>query len=477
MLFDKVLSDSQVEQVREATEEVLESVGVRVEHDEASGLLRQAGASVDESSGIVRIPRALLRELVGRAPGEFVVRGLDGVERKLGGTEPWGHAIVTDPWIVDYETGEPRRPRLDDVRRNTIIGQQLDHVTAMSCMDFPVTDVKGPHSNLYALQEHLLHHVKHNFVYATSVDSLRLWLDIGRILTRGGELRGSRLFSVAVASLSPLAVMGPNVELMKIACEYDFPIIPTVCPTAGMTGPFSLAGTLVQGNAEIVFMLALTQLFRPGQPFLYAFGPGVGNLQNAGCMYYTMDKVLWKIAHVQLAKSYGLPVAAECGGSMVHRFDQQSGAEGMLFMLAAVASDANLLAGFGSTYNAVGHSTEMMLIQSEYFRAARALARGICTDAERLGVEAIRQVQPGGQFLTDDLTLAFMRGGEFFESELFDHTVELRRAPSLLERAHERATEMVDSFAAPVPEDVKEDLQRFFHDRKATAQSLCGGNL
>ena len=43
-------------------------------------------------------------------------------------------------------------------------------------------------------------------------------------------------------------------------------------------------------------------------------------------MYYTMDKVLWKIAHVQLAKFYGLPAAAECGGSMVHRFDQQSGA-------------------------------------------------------------------------------------------------------------------------------------------------------
>jgi trimethylamine---corrinoid protein Co-methyltransferase len=462
MLFGKVLSETQIEQIRNATEDVLETVGMKVEHDEALGLLRRAGASVDEPSGIVRMPCALLRELIGRAPSELVVRGLDGVERTLGGAEQWGHAIVTDPWIVDYETQEPRRPGLDDVRRNTIIGQQLDHVAAMSCMDFPVAEVTGPDSNLHALQEHLLHHGKHNFIYATSVDSLRLWLDIGRILTRGGELRGSRLFSVAVASLSPLAIMGANVELMKIACDYDFPIIPTVCPTAGMTGPFTLAGTLVQGNAEILFMLALSQLFRPGQPFLYAFGPGVGNLQNAGCMYYTMDKVLWKAAHVQLAKSYGLPVAAECGGSMVHRFDQQSGAEGMLFMLAAVASGANLLAGFGSTYNAVGHSTEMMLVQSEYFDVARTLARGIRTDVERLGVEAIRQAQPGGQFLTDDLTLAFMRGGEFSESGLFDHSGELRQGPSLLERAHQRVTEIVQDFTSPVPEDVKEDLQRFF---------------
>lgn len=462
MLVPKFLSDMQIEQIRDASEEVLETVGVKVEHDEALGLLRQVGAGVDESSGIVRMPRALLRELVGQAPGKFVVRGLDGVEHTLGGAEQWCHAIVTDPWIVEYESREPRRPRLEDVRRNTIIGQQLEHVAAMSCMDFPVTDVEGPRSNLHALREHLLHHGKHNFVYVTSVDSLRMWLDIGRILTRGGELRGSRLFSVAVASLSPLAVMGPNVELMKIACEYDFPVIPTVCPTAGMTGPFSLAGALVQGNAEILFMLALTQLVRAGHPFLYTFGPGVGNLQNADCLYYTMDKVLWKLAHVQLAKSYGLPVAAECGGSMVSRFDQQSGAEGMLFMLAAAASGANLLAGLGSTYNAVGHSTEMMLIQSEYYRAARLLARGIRTDNERLGVEAIRQAQPGGQFLTDDLTLSFMRGGEFFDRGLFDHSGESSQAPSLLGRAHQCVTEMVQGFTSPVPEDVKEDLQKFF---------------
>ena len=76
MLFDKVLSDSQIEQIRDASEEVLETVGVKVEHDEALGLLRRAGASVDETSGTVRMPRDLLRELIGRAlSGLGVPRG------------------------------------------------------------------------------------------------------------------------------------------------------------------------------------------------------------------------------------------------------------------------------------------------------------------------------------------------------------------------------------------------------------------
>lgn len=150
---------------------------------------------------------------------------------------------------------------------------------------------------------------------------------------------------------------------------------------------------------------------------------------------------------------------------MVHRFDQQSGAEGMLFMLAAVASGANLLPGFGSTFNAVGHSSEMMLIQDEYFRAARHLAGGIETTPELLAADAIDRAGPGGHFMTDDLTLEFMRGGEFFAPGLFDQSGQSETNPGLFERAHKRVQSMVDGFESPVPHAVQEELRRFFHDQ------------
>jgi trimethylamine--corrinoid protein Co-methyltransferase len=235
-----------------------------------------------------------------------------------------------------------------------------------------------------------------------------------------------------------------------------------------MTSPFSLAGTLALGNAENLFLLALTQLFNPGNPFLYSLGPAVGHMQTGACLYYTLDKVIWKTAHVQLAKSYGLPVAAECGGSMTHHFDQQSGAEGMLFMLAAVGSGADLLPGFGSTFNAVGHSTEMMLIQDAYFRAARFLQRAVRTDSEHLGLGAIQEMGPDGQFLTDDLTLKYVRGGEFFSNDLFDHSGDSRHHPSMHEIAHERAQAMVEGFESPVPHQVQEELRRYFHDQASS---------
>ena len=469
MLSGKVLSDDQIQQVHTAAEEILERAGCRVMDQRALQLCRQAGALVDDTSGRVRFPRQLLGELIAQAPPSYQVKGVDGITRRVGDGRQWGVGIVTDPWIIDCQTEQPRRPHGEDIRRNTAIGQSLDRILGMSCMDFPLSDVSGPHSNLRALEIHLLNHAKHNFTFVASTKSMQRWLEIGRILTRGRELRGSRLFTVAVATLTPLTVTQMNVELMRIACEHDFPILPTVCPTAGITSPYTMAGTLAQGHAEVLSLLALAQLHRPGHPFLYAFGPAVGNMRNGACLYYTLDKVLWKLASVQLAKSCGLPVSAECGGAMGHRFDQQSGAEGMLFMLAAVNSGADVLSGLGSTYNAVGHSTEMMLIQEAHLEAAEHLGKGICTDASRLGVEAAVRVGPGGQYMTDELTLEQLRGDEFFNHELFDHSGDSMQSPSMLQRAHQKALALTDGYRSPVPEDIQEQLRRFFRDEMNSA--------
>ena len=462
MLIGKVLSDVQLSEVRDASEEILERTGCRVLDAQALALCRKAGARVEDANGTVRIPRSLLRELVARAPSRFKATGVDGVTREIGGGRQWGMAITNDPWIIDYESREPRRPRTEDIRRNTIVAQSLDRIAGMSCMDFPVSDAPAAHANLRALEVHLLHHAKHNFVYPASVASLQRWLKIGAILARGGELRASGLFSVGVAALTPLTVTDMNVEFVRICCDHGFAIVPTVCPTAGMTSPYTLAGTLALANAEALFLLALIQIHRPGHPFLYALGPAVANMQNGACLYYTLDKVLWKAASVELGKSYGLPVTAECGGTMVHRFDQQSGAEGMLFMLAAVASGADCLAGFGSTHNAVGHSTEMMLIQEAYWRAAEFLRRGIRTDGERRGAESAARVGPGGEYMTDPLTLEHLRGDEFFSDELFDHDGDSAHSRSMLERAHAKVQALVEGFPSPVPDSVREELQAFF---------------
>lgn len=461
----KVLSEGQIEQIRSATEDILENTGVRVAHEDILRRARAAGARVDQASGRVRIPAPLLRELLDQVPAGYTIAGMDGTEVVVGRNSQHCLAIVTDPWIIEYETQRPRRPCLDDVRRHTIIAQQLDGVVAISRMDFPVTDYEDATSSLRALEQHLLHHVKHYSVVPATLENYRQWLDIGRILAQGKDPSESKLFSVAVAVVSPLSLVNFNAEILLSACEHNFPVIPTVCPMAGTTSPYSLGSTVLLSNCEIVFLAALTQIIKRGQPYLYTFGPSVSDMSSGRDLYYTLDKFLWKIAAVQLAKAYNMPSAAECGGTMTYRYDQQNGAEGMLFMLAAHASGANILAGIGSCHNANGMSAEMMLIQTAWLDAARFLTRGINTDTLHLGVETIKKAGPGANFLTDDLTLRLLRSDEFFRNDLFDFSGGYGEDRSMLVRAHERAEEMVADFDSPAPENIQEALRRYFHDQ------------
>ena len=463
----KELTEDQIDRIQRATEEILEKTGFKVQHQALLRLAKKAGARVEEASGTARLPAELLRELLAQVPQQYEIAGINKNRWVVGTGERHCLAIITDPWIVDRQTGQPRHPRLEDIRRHTRIAQRLEGVAAISLMDYPVVDVPGPHSNLRALEEHLLGHDRHMIVLAVSPQSLDRWLRIGRILS-GGKLAGSRLLTVGVAVLSPLTLTEPNGELLLAACEHDFPVLPTVCPMAGTTAPYSKEGTLLQANAEVLFIAALAQIVRPGHPFLYIMGPSRTDMRSGEDLYYTLDKSLWKLAGAQLGRAYGMPTGAECGGTMTCRYDLQSGAEGMLFMLAAWQSGADLLSGIGSCGNAVSMAGEMMVIQMAWLKAARFLCAGI--GSGHLGLESIAQRGPGGNFLDDELTLELLRTDEFFNDPLFDYNGGHRGEKPMRERARQRVEELIADFRSPVPGEMQEELRRFFRDENAGAK-------
>ncbi|MFH1267968.1 MAG: trimethylamine methyltransferase family protein [Planctomycetota bacterium] len=462
----KTLSEGQVDQIRDAARTFIETDGFVVRHEGLLARAKAAGARVDETSGTVRVPKGLLAELMEQVPSRYCVANILGDSWEVGGESQHGLAIVTDPWIIDYQTRQPRRPCLEDLRRHTIIAQRLDPVVGISRMDFPVTDVPGPTSSLRALEMHLLHHAKHYVVLAANPESFCQWLDIAEIVGRGAD--PGRLFTSGVAVGSPLVLNELNAELLLRSLEHGFTVLPTICPMAGSTAPYSMAGTLLESHIEAMMVALLAEMVRPGAPVQYASGLSVTDMQSGNDLYYTIDKVLWKLAGVQLGLAENMPVSAECGGTLTFRYDQQSGAEGMLFMLAACASGAHVLAGFGSCYNAVGMSAEMMVIHDAYLRAARHIARGIRTDDLRLAVANLRRVGPGGHFLDDDLTLELLRSDEFFRDDIFDFSGGHGESKPLVDRAHERVEELVSDYQSPVPHDVQENLRRYFHD-------LCAG--
>ena len=159
----QVLSPEQIYKTMQLTQELLENVGIRVDDEEVRQVLVKRGARVD--GDIVKFDKALLSELLSTVPKSYTVCGVAGDEFTIGDGRQKITGIVTDPLIIDYKTGEPRLPGMEDVKNNTILNQRNDMVYAMSRMDFPVTEYNDATSTWRSLETHLLSHTKHYLQY------------------------------------------------------------------------------------------------------------------------------------------------------------------------------------------------------------------------------------------------------------------------------------------------------------------------
>jgi trimethylamine--corrinoid protein Co-methyltransferase len=462
----RTLSDAEIEKMHEKTLELLESVGVYVKHEQAIKLLAKAGAKVDEASGRVRFPAAMVRELLALAPPAARETGLNGKVLEVGGQNRYYMSLILDPFIVDHHDGL-RRPVLEDVRRHTILGESLDRVNTMMRMQFPVSDVPEPDCYYKTMEVFLCHTTKHTAAYPTSEENCRDWMDAMEVIADAAGLNVEKtpLLSLAMAVTSPLQVHGANIEIMKMAMSRCYPLISTVCPMAGTTAPYSIAGTSLIANAEALLPVLIAQCFKPGHPVFYAVGPSVTDMKSGHDLYYRVEKMLFKLVGVQMGKYYNLPISGEGGGTLTHRADVQNGAESMMYLLAAF-SGQNVIGGLGSLHNANGMSAEQIVMQCGLADMAEFVSRGIDTSDHKLALDSIAAIGPGGNYLTDSLTIEQLRGDEFFTSPYVDLSGGYApQAPGMYEIAHQEVERLVSKYQPTVPEKVRTAIRCHFRKK------------
>jgi trimethylamine:corrinoid methyltransferase-like protein len=142
--------------------------------------------------------------------------------------------------------------------------------------------------------------------------------------------------------------------------------------------------------------------------------------------------------------------------------------EGALAALASGVGRQNLLHALGFNGNANVCSPEQILIHDELAAMVERLRQGIIVNEERLAYESFARVGPGGEFLTDPLTLSLLRRGEHHYGDLLDVNESHEPAEQLYVRAHERVEAILQRHEPGVPERVVEDI-RSFVARRASA--------
>lgn len=463
----KPLKDSDIEQIRDGSLEILEKVGVRVEHEELLKLLCSAGARVEGATGRVFLPAALVKELIAQVPSSYTICLLDGSEVKVANDACHMLGNLLLPNTLDYATGRLRMPTLSDVRRHNALLQSMEEVKGIYRMEAPISEDRTG-SQLLSLEMYAVNNVKHIFTFGTSEELMAHYLAFGRIISDYLSIPLERIISASCTVSTPLHLPPFYGEFLLRCCQEGFAVSGTISPNAGTSAPYNLAGTLLMGNAENLFVASVTQIVKPGNPFYYMFAPSITDMSTGRGIFYSMDKVLWRPALGQLARSYGFPFVIDGGGSMTSFCDVQAGMEGMAAMLAAYSIGPAWLGSAGILDNGMSSSPEMTLIHASACReVARFLERGIQVDGDRLDIDSIKRGISEGSFITNDLTLAMLHGDEFFQNPLFGYS-DLRSGfrRTMMERAHERIAAVAAEFTSPLPGELQEELHRYFHNAR-----------
>ena len=178
----------------------------------------------------------------------------------------------------------------------------------------------------------------------------------------------------------------------------------------GSTGPASIAGTLVLGNAEILSAVCLLQLAFPGTPVTYPLFSGVMNPYTGDCVVSTRNQYPFYAATTQLGHHYNLPVMSSFSGSDLRRPDRwEVGKEDAVdaFYICATGPDMLPCVGMLETYTRL--HPEKLIMDDDIIQSVQSMFAGVPVTTEMLNVEEIRSVGPGGHFLGTDYTLKNMR--------------------------------------------------------------------
>lgn len=429
------LTQAQVREIHQASLQVLETTGILVENERALRLYREGGAVVDGHR--VRIPAAVVEAALKVVPRRVLLAGrLPEHDIVLEGRRVYAGTGGSPTAILDLGADTPRPGTLADLARLARLADALAHcdfvVAPLYPTDIPREDV--PVNRFYAC---LRNTGKHVMGGVDSVAGARQVIRLGAMLAGGEDRLRARPFISAITSwmVSPLRLDTEVADILLEWCGHGLPVVLSSAPMAGSTSPVTLAGTLVQLNAEQLSGIVLTQLARPGTPVLAGYIPGVADMKSGGYLGGAVEFGMMQAAAAQMAHFYGVPIYGSGGMSDAKIPDAQAGYEKMAtFLLAAMGGCNYIHHAIGMVTNMSAVSPEQAVIDDEIVGMAMRVLRGIDITQETLALDAIARVGPGGHYLMDAHTVRHMRR-EFFYPRVAD-----RQGRALWEEGGKRDT-------------------------------------
>jgi trimethylamine---corrinoid protein Co-methyltransferase len=454
--------------------------GIKVQSAEARQLLMWAGAQVDETTEVARIPEKIVRAALETVPRAFRLYDRAGAPRVSYG----GDSVHFDPGssgvhVLDPETMEHRSSYAPDLIRLIKVAEMLPQYEAQSTA-VVCNEVPKAIGDLYRLYLVLLYSAKPIVTGSFSIQTLQAMIDMLAIYAGGRQALAEKPQAVFDVCPSPPLIwseFGAR-NLVELA-RAGVPAQMVSMPLAGAAAPVTLLGAIVQHAAECLSGIAIHQLARPGAPIVWGGAPAVFDMRKGTTPMGAVETAMIDAAYAQVGKSLGLPTHAYLGASDAKVIDAQAGLEsGVTAVLGALAG-INMISGAGMLDFLACQSAEKLVIDAEAIAMAQRLLVGVQVQTETLATALFEGINFKGDFLKQKATRQLFAREQHLPSAVIDRDSirgwQEQGSMDTLARARIRVDQLLAAYQRPAaPAGCEAELRRMVEDlaRQAGMDSL-----
>jgi trimethylamine---corrinoid protein Co-methyltransferase len=467
----EVVSADELEHIHLSSLRVLEEIGMDVLNDEARAMLVAAGAKADGER--IRIGADSVMAAMATVPSEFTFHGTaPHRDLRIGGNWMAFGSVASAPNTHDRDGGRRSGNRVD-YQNFLRLGHMLNSVHFFAGYPVEPIDIHASVRHLHASHDALTLSDKPIHVYSLGEERNRDVIEMVRIargITNEQLEQEPSLFTIINTS-SPLRLDLPMATgIIEMARRNQIVCI-TPFTLAGAMAPVTVAGAVVQQNAEALLGLTLAQLVRPGAPVIYGGFTSNVDMQSGAPAFGTPEFMKAAMLGGQLARRYSVPYRSSnvCASNTL---DAQSAYESVFSLWGALMGGVNLLMhGAGWMEGGLHASFEKMVMDADLLGMLESFMEPPVVNDDEIGIDAMLDVGPGGHYFGTPHTQARYRTA-FHKPMLSDWRnweswVEAG-SPTAYDKANRLYKDLLAAYEPPaLPDDRRAELDAFVARRVA----------
>jgi trimethylamine--corrinoid protein Co-methyltransferase len=466
----RIYSDDQVAAIHAAALSLLETKGMKVLSAIGRARFKEAGATVDEATQVVRLDRGLVSKALAAAPGEFTFRTLNPeFDVPIGGRSVCFATTSGPPNIMDIHNGR-RAGTLEDFRNLVKLSQSFDVIHSLGGAVEP-QDSPVHLRHFETTRSILLLSDKVPFVYSRGSTQIADCFELLRIAhgVSVEEFKERPYTWTVINTNSPLQLDIPMAEGIIDFAESGQVLIITPFTLAGAMAPVTITGALTLAHAEALAGITLAQTVRPGTPVIYGSFTSNVDMRSGSPAFGTPEYAKAAFGAGQLARHIGLPwrssnATASCAP------DAQATYEAQMSLWGALMGGANfILHAAGWVEGGLSTSYEKFILDVEMLQMFAELFQPVGADASDMALEAIAEVNHGGHFFACAHTMERYRTA-FYSPLVSDWrnygTWEADGAKTATDRANVIYRKTLDRYVAPQRDAAMVEALNAYIDRR-----------